>query len=261
MSGDELANPSAPYLITPAWVQERALVWGPSHPMFRARVLGEFPSQSAYSVFSLELIERSKRDPTPQEIENLKTHPIQVGIDVAGPGEDETVLVARSGGAILEMQAWRDPDPRGYVAQVLHRLRQTGRLKHVLVDVVGIGYNFALHLADLGFSVFAFNAGQRALNQERFVNAKSESYWGLREWMERGQVCGLNDLEMEAQLSTILYRPTSSGRTEIESKDEGRKRGYCSPDRAEALAMAFTPIVPREQYVVYGQADYQISPF
>jgi phage terminase large subunit len=227
--------------------------------MFRARVLGEFPSQSVYSVFSLELIEQAKRDATTQEIEKLNTLPIQVGIDVAGPGEDETVLVARAGGAVLEIHAFPEHDPRGRVVQVLSRLQRTGRLTYVVVDSVGIGYNFALHLSDLGFPVFLFNAGHRAVDAERFVNSKAESYWGLREWMEQGAICGLNDLETEAQLSAILYRATPSGKTEIESKEEGRKRGQASPDRAEALVMAFCKIVPREQ-TYYLTAPVQISP-
>jgi hypothetical protein len=71
--------------------------------------------------------------------------------------------------------------------------------------------------------------------------------------MEAGTVCGLNDLETEAQLSAILSRPTSSGRTEIESKEDARKRGQSSPDRAEALVMAFVRIVPREQTFLLGE--------
>src|ERR1035437_607032 len=153
------------------------------------------------------------------------------------------------------------PDPgkmkrcwlRERVVQVLGRLQQTRRLQHVVVDEVGIGYNFALHLADHGFPVLRFNAGHRAIDAERFVNAKAESYWGLREWMERGDICRLNDLETEAQLSAILYRATPSGKTEIESKEDARKRGQSSPDRAEALVMAFCKIVPREQTVVFGE--------
>jgi hypothetical protein len=250
---EQMARPPAPYLVTPRWVKERALAWGQKHPMFQARVLGEFPSQSAHSVYSLELIERAKRDPTPEEADKVKALPIQVGIDVAGPGEDETVLVARAGGAILELHAWGDPDPRGRVAQVLNQLRRTGRLQHVIVDAVGIGYNFALHLADLGFRVILFNAGYRAIDADRFANAKAEAYWGLREHMEAGSVCGLNDLETEAQLSAILYRLTSSGRTEVESKEDAKKRGQSSPDRAEALVMAFARIAPREQTFYIGE--------
>jgi hypothetical protein len=253
MSEEELAYSPSPYLVTRRWVKERALAWGPTHPMFCARVLGEFPSQSAYSVFSLELIERAKRDRTPQEAELLQTARIQIGIDVAGPGEDETVVAVRCGGCVLEIHAFADADPRGRVVQVLSKWQRTGRLHWVVVDVIGIGYNFALHLADLGFPVVQFNAGHRAIDAERFTNLKAEAYWQLREHMESGAICGLNDLDTEAQLAGILYRPTSSGRTEIESKDDARKRGQSSPDRAEALVMAFYKIILRHQTVVYGE--------
>jgi hypothetical protein len=151
--------------------------------MFEARVLGQFPSQAADSVFSLEWIEMAKRDPTSAEVERAKDAPIQVGIDVAGPGEDETVLVARDGGIVLELHAFPDADPRGKVVQILGRLRATGRLHTVLVDAVGIGYNFAQHIADQGFDVYLFNAGHRAIDNERFANSKAETYWSLREWM------------------------------------------------------------------------------
>ena len=260
MSDEELAISPAPYLVTRRWVKERALAWGQKHPMFCARVLGEFPSQSAYSVLSLELIERAKRDPTAQESERLKAAFVQVGVDVAGPGEDETSVVVRSGGCILETHAFADHDPRGRVAQVLSKWQRTGRLRHVVVDVVGIGYNFALHLADLGFPVIQFNAGHRPMDPERFTNAKAEAYWGLREHMEAGEISGLNDLETEAQLSAILYRATPNGRTEIESKEDAKKRGQSSPDRAEALVMAFCKIVPREQTFYFSQ-PVQISPY
>jgi hypothetical protein len=67
------------------------------------------------------------------------------------------------------------------------------------------------------------------------------------------QVCTLNDLETEAQLAAILYRATPAGKTEIESKEDARKRGQSSPDRAEALVMAFGRVVPREQTVIIGE--------
>ena len=44
----------------------------------------------------------------------------------------------------------------------------------------------------------------------------------------------------------------------IESKEDARKRGQSSPDRAEALVMAFCRVVAREQTVVFG-GNYQIS--
>jgi phage terminase large subunit len=70
----------------------------------------------------------------------------------------------------------------------------------------------------------------------------------------------LTDEEMQAQLAGIRYRHTASGRVEAESKEDAKKRGQQSPDRAEALVMAFTPVVPRQQTIVLSQS-VTISPF
>ena len=53
----------APYLVTRRWIKERYQRWGPNHPMYRARALGEFPEQSEMSVYSLGWIERASREP------------------------------------------------------------------------------------------------------------------------------------------------------------------------------------------------------
>ena len=76
------------------------------------------------------------------------------------------------------------------------------------------------------------------MDSEHFVNAKAEAYWCLREWLERGAIKGLMDDEIQAQLAGIRYRHTASGRVEIESKEDTKKRGQQSPDRAEVLVFA-----------------------
>ena len=47
----------------------------------------------------------------------------------------------------------------------------------------------------------ALNAGHAPIDGERYVNAQADSYWTLREWLERGRVSGLTDEEMQAQLA------------------------------------------------------------
>lgn len=260
MSDDQLAIAPAPYLVTRRWVKERYQRWGPNHPMYRARVLGEFPEQSEVSVYSLAWIERASQEP-PAIPTDGKVRVIQVGIDVAGPGEDETVLVARVGGVIIAQQAWSLPDPRGALSAALSDLRQKRgfQVGPVVVDAVGIGYHVATHLADQGYEVFAFNAGSAPRDSEHFVNAKAEAYWSLRERLERGEMAGLTDEEMQAQLAGVRYRHSPAGRVEIESKEDAKKRGQSSPDRAEALVLACVAVVPRQQTAVFG-APYQISP-
>ena len=150
-------------------------------------------------------------------------------------------MVARVGGVIIAQHAWSLPDSRGVLVAALGNLRQHRRFRvgPVVVDTVGIGYHVATHLADQGYDVYAFNAGSSAIESEHFVNAKAEAYWCLRESLERGAIKGLTDEEMQAQLAGIRYRHTPSGRVEIESKEDAKKRGQQSPDRAEALVLAF----------------------
>ena len=260
MSDDELSIAPAPYLVTRRWVKERYQRWGPNHPMYRARVLGEFPEQSELSVYSLAWIEAASQE-APAIPNDGVVRVMQVGIDVAGPGEDETTMVARVGGVIVAQHAWSLPDPRGVLTAALNNLRHLRgfQVGPVVVDTVGIGYHVATHLADQRFDVHAFNAGGAPFDNEHFVNAKAEAYWSLRETLERRGLAGLTDEEMQAQLAGIRYRHTAAGRVEIESKDDAKKRGQSSPDRAEALVLAFARVAPLQQTVVLGGA-YTISP-
>ncbi len=275
LDAERLAWCPFPALITRAWVKERYLAWGPNHPKYLSRVLAQFPTQADNAVFALQWIENAKREPTAKELRDAGFLQIQVGIDVAGAGSDETVLVARVGGIILEMHAWPDPDPRGAVLRVLGELRHHPlyRLGMVVVDIVGIGYNFALHIADHGYDVFGFRAGAAAMDSAAYANQKAEATWLCREYFKRGEVSGLGLLttnsglvvpeeETEAQLSTMLYRETGHGKTEIIDKETMLKEhGIPSPDRAEALIMSFMRVVPAAQQEVYDGTSYQISPY
>lgn len=264
LSEEELGYAPYPFLITRRWVKERLIAWGVGHPKFRSRVLAEFPHQSPYAVFDLAWIERAKREATEAEVLRARDRGavIQCGLDVAGPGDDQTVLTARCNGMILGQWAWHDPDPRATVHRQLSELRRHPqyRLGSVVVDTTGIGYYFAKHLADAGFTVFGFNAGSAPIDTAQYLNLKAEAYFQTRKYFQDGLISGLQDDDTEGQLSTIQYRETGRGLTEIESKEDARKRGVPSPDRAESLIMAFLRIVPREQHVERFDHRVQISP-
>jgi hypothetical protein len=128
-------------------------------------------------------------------------------------------------------------------------------------DTVGIGYYFMRHLASR-YRVLSFVAGQTPVDAVKFCNKKAEAYFTLRDWMQEDRIHGILDEDTKAQLSDVRYRE-KNGRIEIEHKDEARERGTHSPDRAEALIMAFQRIHPQVLTVQYGGAVeglMQISP-
>ncbi len=253
-----------PFLAQRHWVKEKYLRWGPKNPRYVSRVLGEFPTQSEHAVFSLEWIEKAKREPAEAELARAKGMYLQFGIDVAGPGDDETAACARVGGIIIDRKSWSDKDPRGAVVRWLSgfRAHPLYRMGPAVIDIVGIGYNFALHVADQGFEVYGFNAGHAAVDTTQYLNQKSESYFRLREAYKDEQVSHLPealDEETEAQLCGVQYKELSNGRIQIEPKEDARKRGVASPDRAEAEVMAFCRIIPRH-ITVDGTVRARISP-
>lgn len=252
------------YLTRKRWVVEMFYKWGPNNPRFKARVLGEFPDQADDAVYPLSWIERAAK---PYEDEDLDPYIragqyLQVGIDVAGQGSDETAAYARMGPFLVASEAWTDPDPREKCREFLTRLQLRFRKSRLVLvgDTVGVGYYFMRGLATDGYDVRGFVANGKPIDPVLFKDAKAEGYFWLRECMRDGNVRGVVDEDTKAQLSDVRYRE-KLGRVEIESKAEAKARGSQSPDRAEALVMSYVKLVARSTSFVFGEAGgYQISP-
>jgi hypothetical protein len=109
-----------------------------------------------------------------------------------------------------------------------------------IIDVPGVGGGVVDRLAELDLPVVPYNGGEAPIDKERFVNARAEDYWTLRELFEQGEIdIDPDDDKLAAQLGSIKWGIDSRGRIKIESKDDMRKRGLPSPDRADAMAIAF----------------------
>ena len=236
MDEKELEVAPTPYLCSRRWVRDRFLEWGPEDPRFQARCLGAFPSQSPGALISLAWLEGARGEYKPRPYDGLRA-----GLDVAGPGENETVLVISYGMHILSIIGWPTADPRGQVVSALRETeRETGlKFENINVDTCGIGYYLARHIESEGFRVSDVNVGVAASDVLRYANLKAESYWGLRMMFSDGDITGLNDDMTFAQLVGIRYDTNARGQIVIESKEDMRDRGVPSPDRAEAIMLCF----------------------
>jgi murein DD-endopeptidase MepM/ murein hydrolase activator NlpD len=232
MTPEQLATNARSYLTSKEWVLEKYREWGPKSSLYQSRVLGQFPDQADDALLSLAWLEAARDRTIPLTGEDL-----HAGIDVAGPGEAETVLVIRDGGQIIKMKAWSQQDPRAAVKQELAPFK--GRLKSVNVDSAGIGYYFYTDLLDAGYPCVGINVGASPRNKSRFLNLKAELYWGLRMIVKDGDLGGLTDELSISQLAGIRWSTNPRNLIEIESKQDAAKRGVRSPDRAEAYMLSF----------------------
>lgn len=239
---NELRNTSAdechswithPKLITPTWVRERLAVWGIDHPKFEARVLGQFPRYSEHALIPLAWIEEAELRPAFDD----GVSPIEVGIDVAGPGEDETCVAVRCGKNLLKLRPFNDSDPTAGVVAMLMPFRD--RIRVIRYDSIGIGYHFGERLREVFESerctVLGVNVSEASADPERFKNLRAELHWSLRERFEENDIDGLDDDELSSQAALMEYFHDSRGRIQIAPKD----KLPTSPDRFESVMMAF----------------------
>ena len=115
----------------------------------------------------------------------------------------------------------------------------------VFVDGVGVGAGVVDRLRELGFSVTDAQAGARAIDAKKYANRRAEMWAGMREWLASGGIP--EDQELFEDMIGVEYGFTSSGSLLLEKKEDMKKRGLSSPDRADSLALTFyAPVASKE---------------
>jgi len=226
-----------PSLVTPRWVEEALVNWGEDSPMYQVRVLGEFPSEAEDTLMSLRLIEQAAK-PAGEE-ETGEDGPVEMGVDVARFGSDRTVICVRRGERVIEMETFSRKDTMETSGRVKAAIARHGP-RVVRVDVIGVGAGVVDRLREQDCSIIVgVNVGRRSSRPEHFANLRAELYDGLRERFQQGRIRIPADQDLIGELAAVRYSFTSSGQIRIEDKETVRARGLRSPDKADALMLAF----------------------
>jgi phage terminase large subunit len=237
-----------PWLVTPSWVEARRREWGEESTAFRIRVLAEFPTGGPDTLIPLSWIEAAEESDRVVLSEGERV----LALDVARYGDCESVAAIRSGDLLEEVVAWQGMDLMQSCGRLL-RLVDQWRPQTLVIDGVGLGAGVVDRLRELsretpappglaGLIIVSFQSGERAHNPQKFRNRRDEAYWRLRERYEAGEIAHRERWgKLLGQLSELRYGFTSRNQTQIETKDELRRRGVPSPDWADAVALAFAP--------------------
>ena len=229
-------------LVTRKWVEERGRVWGAGNPVYQARVLGEFPDQGEDTLIPLSVVEGAvARDFTPSPaLPNQGEENVVIAVDVARFGSDKSVILRRRGMVVEDIQAYRGLDTMKLAGHVANAI-QLHKPAVVMIDEVGIGAGVVDRLREQGYHVQGVNVGMAAQDSEHYANLRAEGFWDLHNLFLRGDVTIPPDGELVGQLAGLRYTFNSLGRVVMESKEEVRRRGGASPDKADAMMLAFLP--------------------
>ena len=258
-----------PGLVTPADVEHHRRDWGDDSPLYIASVLGQFPdaledslttrnhvdraiarheATSAVPATSvvpaeagtphpnLALWERSLRDSAAGEGSHL---PYRMGVDVARFGADESVICIRRGYRVERLIPLRRGLDNMQVADEVKAWADALEVPAVFVDGTGLGAGVVDRLAQLGVPVIGVDVGGKARRPAQFADLRAEIFWEVARLLREDAAAIPNDSVLVGQLLALRYDVSSTGRIRLESKSKLRKRGVASPDRADALALAF----------------------
>lgn len=232
--------------------------YGKDSDAVRIRVFGEFPKSEPDVFIPLEMAETA----TETIVEPIgKT--LHIGADIARYGDDETVLAPRIGGRLFDLEGYHKQG----TSETTGRIIQMARSFHsrypfinevlIKIDDDGVGGGVTDQLEEvLRENIFPFSIrilpignGRKAHDHEHYDNRGTEIWASVRDRLQenfsnyvQGNESTMQmpvDDKLISQLTTRKYRMTSKGRIVLEQKKEMKKRGLASPDRADAVALAF----------------------
>lgn len=241
-TGEEIPEKVRHVLIGKTWVEEKRRKWGEDNPLYIAKIRGQFPEVTSDGLIPVRWVKDA------QERELPAGEPVELGVDVGGGG-DRSVIAIRRGPVVRIHRRDQNPDTMQTCGNVVATIREAGA-SVAKVDEIGIGRGVVDRAKEQDRPVVGVNVGQAASDSEAFANLRAEGYWGLRERFQAGEIdLDPDDDDLAAQLVDLKYKRTSSGKIQIESKDDIRRRGRPSPDDADAVMLAFIrpPEPPKKQ--------------
>ena len=233
-------------LVAPKYAASMAERYGADSNVYRVRVLGEFPNSEDDAVIPLAWCESAVcRDVAP--IEGART---LWGLDVARFGPDRTALAKRRGNVLLEkVKFWHGKDLMqvvGLVAAAYEAADEDDQPDEILVDAIGLGAGVVDRLRELQLPARGINVAETDAVDPRLHRRRDELWWKAREWFEARDCVIPDDAELIAELSLPKYRYISTGKIEVESKDQMKSRHVQSPDLADAFCLTFAAGLQRK---------------
>jgi hypothetical protein len=223
---------------------------------YRQEFLCDFSASSEDILIPLDLVvSATKRENHPS---TWTWAPVVMGVDVARFGDDSSVIYIRQGNHSVAMKSYHGLDLMQFADHVAGAI-QRYNVAMCFVDVVGVGAGVLDRLVSLGFTnIVGVNAGFSPDNP-RYKNKRAEMWDLTKKWLEEGGDLPDDPLLM-SQLSSVQYSFDPTDRMVLEKKEDMKKRGLASPDRAEGLVHTFfMPVMANDWdsedggYVSYGE--------
>jgi len=223
------------------WLNEatkKEIEWDKEHnpELYNHKWLGQPISQTEMAILSRDnILKAMQRDIADDGA-------TEVGVDVARMGDDRSVFWQRKGLKTIKHEV----HSKLRLTELADRLESFVDFeKSILlkIDDTGVGGGLTDIMVERGYNVMAINFGSVAMDADKYPNYISEAWFYMQTILDQMQLPMDRDLLME--LSTRQWKQDSKGKRAVEGKSDFKKRGYRSPDLADACIICYyTPQAP-----------------
>ena len=208
---------------------------GIDDPLVRSKIFAEFMAGVEGAIIKAGWLTALRMAP-PASMDGTE----RVFCDFAGGG-DENVIAYRRGNRVRIVAAWREKDTMRACGQFIDHFRKMNitpqRCSQIVAgDGDGLGKPMLDRLAELGWHLQRVHNGGAA-REKHYANKGAEVWYEGAKKIEAGRIVIEGDADdlLDAQLTERIGFTDSAGRLHVEPKEEMKRRGVDSPDRADAL--------------------------
>lgn len=179
-----------------------------------------------------------------------------VSCDPARFGDDETVIYVFEDAKIIDQMIYGQRSLMETAGNCVAMLKKHNAC-HVAIDVTGLGAGVADRLSEMKIKTVQVNFGSKAsleVKEAKYHNRRAEMWWEASEMFANEEVSVPDDMLLRRQLTNVMYKTSSRGRIQLESKADIKDRmGGNSPDRADAFVLGLHGL----QFVGVKRHDFQ----
>lgn len=157
-----------------------------------------------------------------------------LGIDVARFGDDRSVICDRQGMKVAPLKVFQGADTQ-LLARTAWDLIDRDPSIMIKVDDDGVGGGVSDKLRDMGASVTMVHNGGKPRNQKLYTTCADEQWFTF----PIDYVDLPDDRELAQELGGRQFKYTTDDRRKVESKADFKDRYKRSPDKADAVLLAF----------------------
>lgn len=190
----------------------------------------------------------------------------KIGVDPARFGDDRTSICFRQGRKVHWIRSYSKKSTMEVAGLVRMAIKEVGA-DQCAVDVGGLGagvYDRLVELVtDAECEVVQVNSAESPIDEKKYTNKRAELWGEMNDWLLAQPASIPDSDELQADLTQIRYSYNSNQALVMEKKQDMKKRGFRSPDMADALGLTFAQPVskkpPKPAFISLGILDTEMG--